>query len=226
MKVIRTPNFWREIDWNLTDAEITKATNAAQPVVRYHRMTKGWRSPVRYSQFKKFVYETKSDERGAYAVFHCGNGDSLIDIDDLPLLQGRAPSITRKGYSTVCIDRKEMLIHRLVLPGFPLIDHADQNKSNNRRYNIRPASPLQNMGNRKPNSHGKTSRFKGVKKCKNSWEARITDKGRRITLGRRKSEEEAAMLYDQAAFKKWGEFACVNFPERLLKTPKNCETVI
>lgn len=87
-------------------------------------------------------------------------------------------------------------------------DHIDGNTLNNTRKNLRICTAKQNQQNRLP-VRGSTSKYLGVSwdKEKKGWAAVI--KGKR--LGRFKSEEDAAIVYDVAAQFIYGEFAHRNF---------------
>jgi hypothetical protein len=96
------------------------------------------------------------------------------------------------------------------------IDHIDRDKLNNRWENLRAASISQNGANKssKPNS---SSKYLGVywsKKYKR-WGAGIRKNGKRFFLGYYTCETEAARAYDAAAIKFHGEFANLNFQERI-----------
>lgn len=141
--------------------------------------------------------------------------ETCVDLADWPMVSGykwhfSGSGSCRYAMSTRWVgDKKERyLLHRLILPGVPLVDHKDCDGLNNRRSNLRAATARQNSGNSrkiKPAS----SRFKGVSfdKKRNKWVAGIA-----INLGRFDSEEEAARVYDVAAAKIHGEFARLNFP--------------
>lgn len=102
---------------------------------------------------------------------------------------------------------------RAGLPDAPEYDHRDRNPLNNTRVNLRPANRSLNNANR-GKYPGKSSKFKGVcwDKCKNKWLARIKVQREYIFLGRYDDESDAALAYDKAARKYFGEFACLNFP--------------
>ena len=88
------------------------------------------------------------------------------------------------------------------------VDHIDTNKLNNLKENLRPATRSQNSFNtslRNNNSSG----IKGVSWAKDlsRWNAYITIKGKRISLGYFDSIEEAAEVRRAAAIRYFGEFA-------------------
>jgi hypothetical protein len=111
---------------------------------------------------------------------------------------------------------KTVLMHRLIMnpPDGFLVDHESGNTLDNRRANLRLATPAQNSFNRRKTRKKTSSRFIGgyFEKCRQTWAAHITHNGKKIWLGRFKSEIDAARAYDRAAIKYHGEFARLNFP--------------
>lgn len=100
------------------------------------------------------------------------------------------------------------------------VDHIDGNGLNNQKSNLRVCTPAQNTQNRRKTKKRTGSKYKGVSfyKRDKKWLAQITyldvlRQNIRVTLGRFMAEEEAALAYDQAARKYFGEFATLNFPE-------------
>lgn len=96
------------------------------------------------------------------------------------------------------------------------VDHANRDKLDNTRNNLRFATASQNASNtvkkRKPKSG-----FRGVCKDKRPLKKQFisyinTGKGKRKNLGRFETAEEAAKIYDIEAKKRYGEFAILNFP--------------
>jgi hypothetical protein len=95
-----------------------------------------------------------------------------------------------------------------------LIDHINHNGLDNRKANLRLATPAQNSRNRRPVGRG-SSQYKGVsyRKTDGVFIADIRAGRKRIYLGCFKREIEAAKAYDTAAKKYHGEFASLNFKD-------------
>jgi len=85
-----------------------------------------------------------------------------------------------------------------------IVDHIDGNGSNNSIANIREATPLENMRNRK---------FRGTFYKDGKYQARIFAEGKRISLGYFHLEEEAHAAYRSATEKYFGDFSAVNSRE-------------
>lgn len=101
------------------------------------------------------------------------------------------------------------------LTGWSLVDHANGDGLDNRRANLRLATPSQNGANiAAPRSN--TSGYKGVNLYRRTgrWRAHITVAQRQRHLGYFATAEEAARAYDSAALAAWGAFARLNFPTR------------
>ncbi len=112
-------------------------------------------------------------------------------------------------------DLKIVRLHRLIMdaPKGLLVDHQNGDSLDNRRSNLRLATRSQNQYNKRKRKNT-TSRFRGVyfQKDHRKWAAYIVEAGKKIFLGYFDSEIEAARVYDGAARKYRGEFACPNFP--------------
>jgi hypothetical protein len=107
------------------------------------------------------------------------------------------------------------LMHRFIFnyPKKLVIDHKNFNGLDNRKENLRVCSQQNNSRNthlRKNNKSG----FKGVCwfKLLNKWRATININHKQETLGYFTNVLEAALSYDKAARKYFGEFAYLNFP--------------
>lgn len=121
----------------------------------------------------------------------------------------------RKGryYAVRNRNGKREYMHRLVAGAKPgeLVDHIDGDSLNNRRENLRLCTRRENT----LNARGKNSEsgYKGVARVKhlNKWSARIMVHGKNLYLGVFVDAKEAALAYDAAAKKHFGEFARTNF---------------
>lgn len=94
------------------------------------------------------------------------------------------------------------------------IDHINGNPADNRLINLREATTQENCRNRKSRS-GSSSGYRGVswnKSCQR-WCAAIGAPGVPGHIGLFDDEKEAAMAYDAAASRHFGDFARLNFPE-------------
>jgi hypothetical protein len=120
------------------------------------------------------------------------------------------------GYAARREKNKTVLMHCQIMnpPKGKMVDHANHNKLDNTRTNLRNCTRQQNMRNTRKHA-GAASQFKGVgySKQHGRWFARIYVEGRQVWLGLFTEELEAARAYDYAAVGYFGEFACVNLPE-------------
>jgi len=119
--------------------------------------------------------------------------------------------------------RRNAYMHHLVIdvPDGMRCDHINHNGLDNREANLRPATPHQNVWNRRKFKRPSRSKYKGVDWAKDMkrWRARIRFKGKRIYLGSFENEIDAAKAYDEAAKKYHGQYAATNFPIRRHCTP-------
>lgn len=96
------------------------------------------------------------------------------------------------------------------------VDHWDNDKTNNAVRNLRRATGNQNRGNiRKYKTYGgkpTSSQYKGVSwvEREKKWRSYIRVKSKLVDLGAFDSEREAALAYNVAATKHFGDFAILN----------------
>jgi len=113
----------------------------------------------------------------------------------------------------------ESVSDEVPVPFFPgqinnlLVDHRNTNSLDNRRFNLRLATPSQNSCNSRRDKSNTLSRYRGVSfsKRKNKWFSAIRANGKKLWLGYFDSEYDAARAYDTAAKKFHGDFAQLNF---------------
>ena len=105
------------------------------------------------------------------------------------------------GYRRIQIYGEKYAAHRLAWlvihecdPGDLTIDHKDRNKDNNVITNLRATT-------QKKQNENKLPRKKGVSKCGNRFQARITVNGKTRSLGCFGTSEEAEAAYIDAKIK-------------------------
>jgi hypothetical protein len=133
-------------------------------------------------------------------------GFALIDREDLGRCRSYKWHLHNRGYACASMDHKTILLHDFIL-GIKDVDHVDRNKLNNRKANLRPASPSQNQANR-VQMRIKGSRYKGVSwhTGAGKWRARVAGEH----LGLFESLEEAAKAYNSKAVEVYGPYARIN----------------
>jgi hypothetical protein len=109
-------------------------------------------------------------------------------------------------------------MHRYIFPppqGM-CIDHINNNGLDNRKANLRLATPAQNARNRRKTAAKTYSKYKGVSyhAGQRKWSAAIRVNGQYKYFGLFKNEIDAAKAYDRAARKHHKEFAVLNFPAK------------
>jgi hypothetical protein len=146
---------------------------------------------------------------------------TLIDDDDYDAIVQYSWHPGRSGqgvYAHTTIGRQTLSMHRLIMQPGPglVVDHLNCNGLDNRRENLRVCTQAENVRRRRP--HGKGSKYRGVSRTPGGkpWTAMIRVNNKQKNLGRFLTEEEAARVYDSAAFQAWGPSTYLNFPAEQL----------
>jgi hypothetical protein len=146
---------------------------------------------------------------------------ALIDALDLPRVSEHRWWARKKPPWNIYVstrigprhDCHQVLLHRFILqvPASQRVDHRNHNGLDNRRLNLRLATPTQNDANAR-RARNNTSGYRGVswRKKSNKWTAQIQTDGRLRHLGYFTDPWEAAQAYNAEALEAWGEFALLN----------------
>lgn len=145
---------------------------------------------------------------------HSGQWTWLRTLSARSTAGSPAGGVKPSGYELIGIDGVRYRSHRLawfyMTGAWPSehIDHIDGNRSNNRWFNLRQATNLQNSWNRGANKNNRSG-FKGVfwNKQAGRWQARINYGGKQHHLGSFDDAEQAHAAYQHAAAGKFGKFS-------------------
>ena len=139
--------------------------------------------------------------------------EAIIDAEDVPLVSGHNWYAKVTPHTVYAVRRPSsgaIYLHRVILPladGL-LADHKNGDGLDNRRANLREATPGQNQYN-KGGSRNSVSGVKGVSPCRKTglWRARIKVDGKELALGSFHTVGEARAAYLSAASALHGEYA-------------------
>lgn len=146
---------------------------------------------------------------------------AIVDDEDYEFINQRKWRFHDQGYaiSSESVGNlngkrkfKNYYMHRLIMvtPDDMDTDHINGDKLDNRKINLRICTRAENNRNKLPRKNS-SSRFKGVfwREDRKKWRAVIFNK-KQIHLGMFTSEIDAAIAYNEAAIKYFGEFAKLN----------------
>lgn len=139
---------------------------------------------------------------------------SIVDDDDyekVACFKWQFSASSKIGYAVRTIKNRTEYLHWSIIgkPGKGLVvDHINRNSLDNRKKNLRFATLAEN----RRNFTKKTSKYIGVWKNRagGKFHAKMKLMGKRLHFGSFNTEEEAAIAYDKAAKKYYGEFATLN----------------
>lgn len=135
---------------------------------------------------------------------------ALVDDEDFDDLSHHVWHY-RNGYAYAVIS-----MHRSVVSEeSKFTDHINGNRLDNRRSNLRACTQTENNRNKGKSSKARQSKYKGVSLVRGRWVARIGNTAKvNSYIGCFDTEVGAAVAYDTAAVKYFGEFARLNFPKK------------
>jgi hypothetical protein len=142
-----------------------------------------------------------------------GGQSTLVDEDTCNRYKHLHSYMNREGYVVVQFDNGTLHhLHRLVMAPIPPgieVDHINGHRLDNRRANLRLVTRQQNLFNRCANLNTPTG-YKGITFTKGRWKARIQKDGSAYSLGCYDEPEAAALAYNLAAKRLFGEYARLN----------------
>ncbi|MCP4610505.1 MAG: hypothetical protein GY845_17490 [Planctomycetes bacterium] len=150
------------------------------------------------------------------AKLHVGrNKIAIVDLDMLPLLSPYKWNYNGirngKGYASTKIDGTDVRMHQLIMGVIKgkEIDHINGNSLDNRRENLRHCTHGVNLQNKAGWGY---SKYKGVSRYKNKFQAHIMKEGKSYHLGTFNNDVDAAKAYDKKARELYGKDAYINYP--------------
>ncbi len=146
-------------------------------------------------------------------------GDRVyVSAEDSDLLRTLSWTRDQDGYAVSRISGRLVRLHRLVAQragqieadSLAMVDHVNNNRLDNRRGNLRPASAAQNSANR-DKQKGTSSAYYGVSynAKRKRWVAQIMKDHKKKWIGAYETEMEAAQAYNIIAVQ-YGEFHKLN----------------
>lgn len=165
--------------------------------------------------------EIRVDGNLAYVPLTQGY-EAIIDAEDVALVSGKlwsAKVVRRRDGSVRTVyarafvpgerGQRSLYMHTEILGvEGAMCDHRDCDGLNNRRENLRPATPRENMQNARMRRDN-TSGVKGVcwHKARAKWRAKIKVDGKTVSLGYFHSKDDAGAAYIAASLRFHGDFA-------------------
>ena len=147
---------------------------------------------------------------------------ALVDDEDYEMIMEYNWCANYDGHNYYAVNSKlKLRMHRIIMKAqkWQIVDHKNGNTLDNQKANLRIATGSQNHANRIPNKRGYSkylgvyATFRHLKKTgkqKIYWNAQLIKDGKKYRLGIHKTEEDAALAYNEAAIKHHGEFARLN----------------
>lgn len=145
-------------------------------------------------------------------------GYAIVDPEDAPRLLVSRWSMSSQGYAVSTqkdLFDGENLMHRIIAKPQKgqVVDHINHMRSDNRKANLRGCTHAENMRNTRRNWSQTGLRGVFLDKRYGMYAVSIVAEGKKYSLGRYETKEDAAKIYDAAARQLHGEFAVLNFPD-------------
>lgn len=182
-----------------------------------------------YNYIKKYNIDISRNQftiQDDYAVIKLYSGhETLVDVEDLDRIrnytwyaqyfkpQDRFYILMANRFARKDFGKSTVLLHRYIL-GVDhldvLVDHENRNSLDNRKRNLRIATPAENVRNSGPSKLNKLG-LKGVwKTSKDRYLSQITFEGKREHVGSFDNPIDACIAYNKRAQELFGEFAYLN----------------
>ena len=100
-------------------------------------------------------------------------------------------------------------MHRVIMESKQYVDHINNDSLDNRRENLRIATPAQSNMNR-TSREGSSCKYLGVSITKGKYCAYIGHRGKKYYLGSYNNPNDAAIAYNNKAIELFGQFANLN----------------
>ena len=161
-------------------------------------------------KYKKLGRPSAGDEPDIVAY-------ELVDDEDYELQSQSRWFLSSENYvfRKMSVNKKQLWVslHSEILQPTEgkMVDHINHDTLDNRRENLRPATPMENGRNKRPFAK---SGVKGAYPQGRGWASAIWMGTRKVYLGMFDTAEEAGARYDEEARKLHGEFAYTNADAR------------
>ena len=153
--------------------------------------------------------------QGKYAIIDPDDYERINRHKWYTYMKNRTYYAIRGQWSPSQGKRLTISMHREILrvPDDLFVDHINHNGSDNRKANLRPATPADNARYARYPKINTSSKYRGVwyNKQTKKWRASIVVNRKRKHLGYFFDEVDAGKAYDKAAKKHYKEFAILNF---------------
>lgn len=159
---------------------------------------------------RKKIKSNEYNLNGTYGIGYTVKGEKFyFDLEDYDLIKSYYWYINSKGYPCTKSNKKEILMHRLILntSDEECVDHIEHNEYDNRKSKLRATTHDKNMLNKNIYKNN-TSGYPGVTwhKRDEKWVVRIQLNKKEKELGRYENLNDAVKVRRDAEIKYYGEY--------------------